>query len=100
MTDNNEMNEYFLKKQRNDIRMEYNPDEYNAMELRLVYKHCGNLYTAFVSRDKVKSYVNHAIEDCLYYWDNREKLFKGKMPEQEYERLRNELSFIRLELGI
>lgn len=26
MTDNNEMNEYFLKKQRNDIRMEYNPD--------------------------------------------------------------------------
>lgn len=100
MTDNNEMNEYFLKKQLNDILMEYNPDEYDVMELRLVYKYCGNLYTAFVNRDKVKSYLTHAIEDCKYYWDNRERLFKGKMLKLEYERLKNELSFIRLELGI
>lgn len=100
MEENYEMNEYFRKKQCNDILMEYNPEEYDVTELRLVYKHCGNLYTAFVNRDKVKSYLNHAIEDCQYYWDNRERLFKGKMPEQEYERLKNELSLIRLELGV
>ena len=51
MAGNNEMNEYFLKKQCNDIQMEYNPDEYDVTELRLVYKHCGNLYTAFVGRE-------------------------------------------------
>lgn len=100
MGNNKELNDYFLKKQLNDIQMEYNPDEYDVRELRLVYKFCGNLYTAFVNRDKVKSYLNHAIEDCQYYWDNRNRLFKGEMPEQEYNRLKNELSLIRLELGV
>lgn len=93
------MKRYFALRALNAILMEYDPEQYETEELKLVYRHCGNLYHAFKERERHPLYMRHALEECAHYWDNREKM-RGIMDETEYERLLNELSYIRLSLGL
>lgn len=94
------LDEFISKRKEKDLLMQYDPDNYNVLELRLVYKHCDILYYEYVTFKKNGFTLDAAKSDCEHFWRNREMLFKGKMPEREYERLKNELSFIRLELGV
>ena len=99
MESNSECKKYAARLALNAILMEYDPVQYDTEELKIVYRHCGNLYHAFCERERHPSYLRHAIEDCTHYWNNRES-FRGVMDEEEYKRLLNELSYIRLILGL
>lgn len=94
------LDEFIRKKKERDLLMQYDPENYNVVELRLVYKHCDILYAEYKMFKTNGFGLEAARHDCGHFWENRERLFRGKMPEQEYEHLKNELSFIRLELGI
>lgn len=94
------LDEFIFRKKGKDLFMQYDPDNYSVLELRLVYKHCEVLYSEYMMWRKKGFCKEAAKNDCIHYWENRGEFFKGKMPEEEYERLKNELSFIRLELGI
>lgn len=93
------IDDFLLWKKEKDLLMQYDAKNYSVTDLRLVYKHCDILYSEYMMSKEKGLCTEAAKDDCKRFWNNREKLFKGKMPEQEYERLRNELSFIRLELG-
>ena len=94
------LDDFIRNKEEKDILMQYDPDNYSVTDLRLVYKHCDILYSEYMMSKRKGLCTEAAKDDCRHFWDNKEKLFKGKMPEQEYGRLKNELSLIRLELGV
>ena len=94
------MDEFLFRKREKDLFMQYDSDNYSVHELRLVYKHCDILYSEYMMSKEKGICTEAAKDDCRHFWNNRERLFKGKMSDLEYERLRNELSFIRLELGV
>lgn len=94
------LDKFISHKKEQDVLMHYDPENYSVQDLRLVYEHCEELYSEYMMYKKRGFCLEAAKDDCRHYWENREQLFRGKMPELEYERLKNELSLIRLELGV
>jgi len=77
--------------------MQYDAENYDPRDLKLVYMHCGVLYNNFMHRER-PSCLQCAIDDCKHYLSIKSQ-FETSLEEREFSRLMNELSYIRLELG-